>query len=131
MAYLAIRIDEGAAEALNKYAAEKGLTKSQAILSALKGDEADRLLEELDKKSEEIPMEEVGKGEWIAGVAPECCCDFFYNYNYNHRSEPCEHWKRVKWVDRNGNTKVNWYNNLINKFDFADDWQVAMQEYTD
>lgn len=95
-------------------------------------DEADALLEQLDAQYEDGPtVETIDTSEWVAGVAPECCCDFYYNYNYNHRSEPCEHWKRVKWTDRNGKSKVNWYNDLINKFDFADDWKIAMQEYID
>lgn len=134
MAYIAIRIDESAAEMLNRYAAEKGLTKSQAIISALKNnkDEADQLLELLDAqydKQNEPAVEAIDTTEWVAGVAPECCCDFYYNYFYNHKSEPCEHWKRVRWTDRNGNSKVNWYNDLINKFEFADDWKIAMKEY--
>lgn len=97
-------------------------------------DEADALLEQLDaqyEKQNEPTVEAIDTSEWVAGVAPECCCDFYYNYNYNHRSEPCEHWKRVRWTDRNGNSKVNWYNDLINKFDFADDWKIAMKEYID
>ena len=97
-------------------------------------DEADALLEQLDaqyEKQDEPTVEAIDTSEWVAGVAPECCCDFYYNYNFNHKSEPCEHWKRVRWTDRNGNSKVNWYNDLINKFEFADDWKAAMKEYTD
>lgn len=94
--------------------------------------EADALLEQLDAQYEkDDEVEFIDTSEWVAGVAPECCCNFYYNYFYNHRSEPCEHWKRVKWTDRNGRSKVNWYNDLINKFDFADDWKIAMKEYTD
>lgn len=93
-------------------------------------DEADALLEQLDAQYEkQDDVEVIDTTEWVAGVAPECCCDFYYNYNYNHKSEPCEHWKRVRWTDRNGNSKVNWYNDLINKFEFADDWKIAMKEY--
>lgn len=91
-------------------------------------DEGDALLEQLDKQNE-TEVETIDTSEWVAGVAPECCCDFYYNYNFNHKSEPCEHWKRVRWTDRNGNSKVNWYNDLINKFEFADDWKAAMKEY--
>lgn len=97
-------------------------------------DEGDALLEQLDaqyEKQNEPTVETIDTSEWVAGVAPECCCDFYYNYNYNHKSGPCEHWKRVRWTDRNGNSKVNWYNDLINKFDFADDWKIAMKEYID
>lgn len=93
-------------------------------------DEGDALLEQLDAQYEkQDDVEVIDTTEWVAGVAPECCCDFYYNYFYNHKSEPCEHWKRVKWTDRNGNSKVNWYNDLINKFEFADDWKIAMKEY--
>lgn len=93
-------------------------------------DEGDALLEQLDAQYEkQDDVEVIDTTEWVAGVAPECCCDFYYNYNYNHKSEPCEHWKRVRWTDRNGNSKVNWYNDLINKFEFADDWKIAMKEY--
>ena len=97
-------------------------------------DEADVILEQLDaqyEKQDEPAVETIDTTEWVAGVAPECCCDFYYNYNYNHKSEPCEHWKRVRWTDKNGNSKVNWYNDLINKFEFADDWKIAMKEYID
>ena len=95
-------------------------------------DEGDALLKQLDsqyEKQNEPTVEAIDTSEWVAGVAPECCCDFYYNYFYNHKSEPCEHWKRVRWTDRNGNSKVNWYNDLINKFEFADDWKIAMKEY--
>lgn len=93
-------------------------------------DEGDALLEQLDAQYEkQDDVEVIDTSEWVAGVAPECCCDFYYNYFYNHKSEPCEHWKRVRWTDRNGNSKVNWYNDLINKFEFADDWKIAMKEY--
>lgn len=93
-------------------------------------DEADALIEQLDAQYEkQDDVEVIDTTEWVAGVAPECCCDFYYNYFYNHKSEPCEHWKRVRWTDKNGNSKVNWYNDLINKFEFADDWKIAMKEY--
>ena len=104
----------------------------RALLDGDLKDEGDALLEQLDaqyEKQNEPTVEAIDTSEWIAGVAPECCCDFYYNYFYNHKSEPCEHWKRVKWTDRNGNSKVNWYNDLINKFEFADDWKIAMKEY--
>lgn len=89
----------------------------------------DALLEQLDKKSEEIPMEEINDEEWVMGVAPECCCDFVaHDFNPQYK---CEHWHKVKWTDRNGQQKVNWHNKLINKFDFANEWKLAMQEYFD
>lgn len=92
-------------------------------------DEADALLEQLDKKSEEIPMEEINDEEWVMGVAPECCCDFVaHEFNPQYK---CEHWHKVKWTDRNGQQKINWHNKLINKFDFANEWKLAMQEYFD
>ena len=92
-------------------------------------DEADKLLEQLDKKSEEIPMEEINDEEWVMGVAPECCCDFVaHEFNPQYK---CEHWHKVKWTDRNGQQKINWHNKLINKFDFANEWKLAMQEYFD
>ena len=122
-------------------AKKEGETVSGLISRLLSGeaptpttDEADKLLEQLDNKYDkqnEVEVEAIDTSEWVQGVAPECCCDFYYNYYVNHKSEPCEHWKRVRWTDRNGNTKINWYNNLVNKFDFADDWKVAMQEYVD
>lgn len=92
--------------------------------------DVDTILEPLDAQYEkQDDVEVIDTSGWVAGVAPECCCDFYYNYFYNHKSEPCEHWKRVRWTDKNGNSKVNWYNDLIKKFEFADDWKIAMKEY--
>lgn len=129
MKYVSIRIEEGAAEALNKKVAETGLTKSQVIIQgcAEVKSEGEKLLDQLDSQYNEIPMEEIDTTDWVRGIAPECCCDFvYYRFDPKHK---CEHWKRVKWVDRNGKPRVNWYNSLINKFDFADDWGMAMEEY--
>lgn len=104
MAYVAIRIDEGAAEMLNRYAAEKGLTKSQAIISALKNnkDEADQLLEQLDKKSEEFVVDplirDLGPDE-----LPECCQSI-----YADPKSHCEHWE-----DRR---PVGYWNKLTHKW---------------
>lgn len=129
MKYVSIRIEEGAAEALNNKVAETGMTKSQVIIEGCKGlkDEGERLLEQLDKQSDEIQMEEIDTSDWVRGIAPECCCDFVY-YRFDPKYK-CEHWRKVKWVDRNGKPHINWHNSLINKFDFADDWGVAMEEY--
>lgn len=139
--YVKVNIKESTRTKLKEQARTKGMTLADYIewlganvSAAPIADEADALLEQLDaqyEKQNEPTVEAIDTSEWVAGVAPECCCDFYYNYNYNHRSEPCEHWKRVRWTDRNGNSKVNWYNDLINKFDFADDWKIAMKEYID
>lgn len=140
--YVKVNIKESVRTKLKEQAASKGKTLADYI-EWLAGedvdtkdlaDEADQLLEQLNDKYEkqnEPTIEAIDTSDWVAGVAPECCCDFYYNYFYNHKSEPCEHWKRVKWTDRNGRTKINWYNNLINKFEFADDWGIAMKEYID
>ena len=134
--YVNIRVRKDTYERLKELSAGVPLVRflDDACRHWSNKDEGDALLEQLDaqyEKQDEPTVETIDTSEWIAGVAPECCCDFYYNYNYNHKSEPCEHWKRVKWTDRNGNSKVNWYNDLINKFDFADDWKIAMKEYTD
>lgn len=104
MAYVAIRIDEGAAEMLNRYAAEKGLTKSQAIISALKNnkDEADALLEELDKKSEEFVVDPLIK-DLGPDELPECCRSI-----YDDPKSHCEHWE-----DRR---PVGYWNKLTHKW---------------
>lgn len=104
MAYVAIRIDEGAAEMLNRYAAEKGLTKSQAIISALKNnkDEADQLLEELDKKSEEFVVDPLIK-DLGPDELPECCQSI-----YDDPKSHCEHWE-----DRR---PVGYWNKLTHKW---------------
>lgn len=109
MAYVAIRIDEGAAEALNKYAAEKGLTKSQAILSALKNkDEADTLLEQLDDKYENPSIDPLLVG-LAPGELPECCQGI---YNDPEKPVPtCPHWEQA-WVNHYGNKVVHYRNKL-------------------
>lgn len=126
MSYVSIRIDSGAAERLNQFAAERGMTKSQAIVAALDQQAADALLNEMDAKTN-IPMEEIDVSDWVAGVAPECCCEFV-SEGFRPKYK-CEHWKKVRWQDKNGRTRINWYNDLVEKFDFADDWKIAMQEY--
>ena len=110
MAYVAIRIDEGAAEMLNRYAAEKGLTKSQAIISALKNnkDEADQLLEELDNKYENPSVDPLLEG-LAPGELPECCQGI---YDDPERPVPtCEHWEKA-WVNHYGNKVVHYKNKL-------------------
>lgn len=111
MAYVAIRIDEGAAEALNRYAAEKGLTKSQAIISALKGaapNEADALLEQLDNKYEHPPIDPLLVG-LAPGELPECCQGI---YNDPEKPVPtCPHWEQA-WVNHYGNKVVHYRNKL-------------------
>lgn len=136
--YVNIRVRKGTYEQLKELAGGAPLVRflddACRHWSTNKVDEAERLLDEFDtqyEKQNEPTVEMIDTSDWVAGVAPECCCDFYYNYFYNHKSEPCEHWKRVKWTDRNGRTKINWYNDLINKFEFADDWGVAMKEYID
>lgn len=103
MAYIAIRIDEGAAEMLNRYAAEKGLTKSQAIISALKGaapNEADSLLEQLDAQSNDPYAQYRNLDE---DELPECCQGIFSGL----AKDRCEHWE---WV--NG----GWRNKITNRY---------------
>lgn len=105
MAYVAIRIDEEAARVLNQYAANNGMTKSQAILSALKGaapDEADKLLEELDAKSDNYvnPLLEGLDPDEL----PECCQDFLKSQG----SKNCGHWE-----DRRPR---GYYNTLTHKY---------------
>ena len=102
MAYIAIRIDEGAAEMLNRYAAEKGLTKSQAIISALKNnkDEADQLLELLDAKSNDPYAQYRNLDE---DELPDCCQGIFSGL----AKDRCEHWE---WV--NG----GWRNKITNRY---------------
>lgn len=134
--YVNIRVRKDTYERLKGKAAGMPLVKYLDDLSCghFGTDNTDDMLEQLDKqydKQNEVAVEAIDTSEWVQGVAPECCCDFYYNYYVNHKSEPCEHWKRVRWTDRNGKTKINWYNDLVNKFDFADDWKVAMQEYVD
>ena len=110
MAYVAIRIDEGAAEMLNRYAAEKGLTKSQAIISALKNnkDEADQLLEELDNKYENPTVDPL-LADLAPGELPECCQGI---YDDPERPVPtCEHWEKA-WVNHYGNKVVHYKNKL-------------------
>lgn len=131
-----LRIKPETHNKLKKRAAQEGLSMGETIdrlLGAEKQDEADALLDKLDAQYEkqDEAVEMIDTSDWVAGVAPECCCDFYYNYFYNHKSEPCEHWKRVRWTDGNGRTKINWYNDLIDKFEFADDWWIAMKEYVD
>lgn len=101
MAYVAIRIDEGAAEMLNRYAAEKGLTKSQAIISALKDkDEADQLLDQLDAQSNDPYMQYRNLDE---DELPECCQGIFSGL----AKDRCEHWE---WS--NG----GWRNKITNRY---------------
>ena len=110
MAYVAIRIDKGAAEMLNRYAAEKGLTKSQAIISALKNnkDEADQLLEELDNKYENPSVDPLLEG-LAPGELPECCQGI---YDDPERPVPtCAHWEKA-WVNHYGNKVVHYKNKL-------------------
>lgn len=108
MAYVAIRIDEGAAEALNKYAAEKGLTKSQAILSALKGNEADQLLDQLDNKYEHPSIDPL-LANLAPGELPECCQGI---YDDPEKPVPtCPHWEQA-WVNHYGNKVVHYRNKL-------------------
>lgn len=128
MAYVAIRIDEGAAEALNKYAAEKGLTKSQAILSALKGDEADTLLEQLDNKSEEfVPGTIVDMSDWVDGEAPACCIDTISNsFKPGHI---CQDWVRLEYTDKNGLRRQNWFNKRTGEYEFSERWKKIKSEY--
>lgn len=132
--YVNIRVRKDTYERLKELSAGVPLVRflDDACRHWSNRDEGEALLEQLDAQYErqnDPTVEAIDTSEWVAGVAPECCCDFYYNYFYNHKSEPCEHWKRVRWTDRNGNSKVNWYNDLINKFDFADDWKIAMKEY--
>lgn len=105
MAYVAIRIDEGAAEMLNRYAAEKGLTKSQAIISAIKNnkDEGDALLEQLDKQSEEAYVDPLIR-DLEPDELPECC-QSIYGGSIKER---CEH-----WVDKR---PAGFYNTLTHKW---------------
>lgn len=103
MAYVAIRIDEEAARVLNQYAAEHGMTKSQAILSALKGaanNEADVLLERLDARSNDpyAQYRDLDEDE-----LPECCQGIFSGL----AKDRCEHWE---WV--NG----GWRNKITNRY---------------
>ena len=116
MAYVAIRIDEEAARVLNQYAAEHGMTKSQAILSALKGDEADKLLEDLDNKYENPALDPL-IADLAPGELPECCQSIYDDPE--HPVPSCPHWEKA-WVNYYGRKVVHYRNVLTgaNYFDY-------------
>ena len=125
MAYVAIRIDEEAARVLNQYAAEHGMTKSQAILSALKGaaptDEADKLLEKLDRQHDDpsvgFTQEEKDLLEGLGPTElPECC-----RHIYDDPVDPkptCPHWE-IAFVNYYGN-KIRHYRNKLTGMSYFD-----------
>ena len=115
MAYVAIRIDEEAARILNQYAAEHGMTKSQAILSALKGDEADKLLEDLDNKYENLALDPL-IADLTPGELPECCQGIYDDPE--HPVPTCPHWEKA-WVNYYGK-KVVHYRNVLTGASYFD-----------
>lgn len=125
MAYVAIRINEEAARILNQYAANNGMTKSQAILSTMdenKQDEADKLLESLDNKYENPPLDPL-----IADLAPgelPPCCQGIYD-DPEHPVPTCPHWEKA-WVNYYGR-KVVHYRNVLTGASYFD----YLKKYTE
>lgn len=129
MAYVAIRIDEEAARVLNQYAAEHGMTKSQAILSALKGaapaptpDEADKLLEDLDNKYENPDIDPL-IADLAPGELPPCCQEIYDDPE--HPVPTCPHWEKA-WVNYYGR-KVVHYRNVLTGGSYFD----YLKKYTE
>lgn len=133
MPYVAIRIDSKAAEILNKYAAEKRMTKSQAITHAIEyetsraksyKDEAAELLERADYEAEHpeclLSDEDRELFEQLEpGELPECCQEYYIS------GEKCRHWHK-EYVNYYGKRVIGYRNTLTGGTNY--DYQTLYQQ---
>ena len=123
--YVSIRIDEGAADILNRKCSELGLTKSQVVIRGCdalgKPDDADALLEQLDKQHDDpsvgFTQEEKDLLEGVGPTElPECC-----RHIYDDPVDPkptCPHWE-IAFVNYYGN-KIRHYRNKLTGMSYFD-----------
>lgn len=127
--YVSIRIDESAAEILNRKCAELGLTKSQVVvrgcdaLGKTEADDADALLEKLDKQYDNPPIDPIAMG-LRPGELPECC-----QLIYQDPEDPtpqCAHWEKA-WVNYYGRKVLHYRNKLtgLSYFDYFNKYMGA------
>jgi len=97
-------------------------------MSTVQTNEADQLLEELDKKSEEfVPGVVVDMSDWVDGEAPACCIDTIANgFKPGHI---CPDWVRLEYTDKNGLRRQNWFNKRTGEYEFSERWKKIKSEY--
>lgn len=108
--YVKVNIKESVRNRLKQMAAEKGMTLADLIASFVDStiDEADALLEQLDKQHDDQSVDPL-LVDLEPGELPECCKSIYDDPE--HPIPECPHWEKA-WVNYYGRKIVHYRNKL-------------------